>query len=131
MIEMLGDLLRVIFALITKGEQEQAGQKLNEAFLVFLRRDASYFHNIPTEDLTSTLLSDHNYTQGHLEILAELLHAEARLQEARGNLPESRDLYEKSLKLFSFTDENNRTYSAERLEKMDVVRKRLDELNNV
>jgi hypothetical protein len=128
MIEMLGELIRAILGLIVKGNFQQAEQKLNEAYLTFLRKDASFFHLIPLEKLTSTLLTEHNYTNGHLEILAELFHAEARLQDARGNLSESLAMYEKSLALFSFADENIRTYSEDRIEKIEKIRNRISEI---
>ena len=44
MIEMLGDLLRAIFGWIGKGKLEEAGDKINEAYLTFLRKDAGFFH---------------------------------------------------------------------------------------
>jgi hypothetical protein len=128
MIEMLGELIRAILGLIVKGNFEQAEEKLNEAYLTFLRKDASFFHLIPLEKLTSTLLTEHNYTNGHLEILAELFFAEARLLDARGNLSESLVLYEKSLTLFSYSDENFRTYSEDRIEKMEKIRNRISDI---
>ncbi len=128
MIEMLGELIRAILGLIVRGNYQQAEEKLNEAYLTFLRKDASFFHLIPLEKLTSTLLTEHNYTNGHLEILAELFHAEARLQDARGNLTESLTMYEKSLALFSFTDENIRTYSEDRIEKIEKIKSRISEI---
>lgn len=128
MIEMLGDLIRAILGLIVRGNFQQAEEKLNEAYLTFLRKDASFFHLIPLEKLTSTLLTEHNYTNGHLEILAELFYAEARLRDARGDQPESLAMYEKSLALFSFTDENIRTYSQDRIEKIEQIRSRISEI---
>jgi hypothetical protein len=128
MIEMLGELIRAILGLIVKGNFEQAEEKISEAYLTFLRKDASFFHLIPREKLTSTLLTEHNYTNGHLEILAELFYAEACLQDARGNLPECLVMYEKSLTLFSFTDENIRTYSEDRIEKIEKIRSRISDI---
>ncbi len=128
MIEMLGELIRAILGLIIRGNYQQAEEKLNEAYLTFLRKDASFFHLIPLDKLTATLLTDHNYTHGHLEILAELFFAEARLQDARGNASESLVLYEKSLTLFSFTDENFKTYSEDRIEKMQNIRDRMSDI---
>lgn len=128
MIEMLGELIRAILGLIVKGNFQQAEEKLNEAYLTFLRKDASFFHLIPLEKLTSTLLTEHNYTNGHLEILAELFHAEARLQDARGNLAESLPMYEKSLALFSFTDENFKTYSEDRIQKIEKIKNRISDI---
>jgi hypothetical protein len=128
MIEMLGELVRAIFGLIARGNIQQAEEKLSEAYLTFLRKDASFFHLIPFEKLTSTLLTEHNYTNGHLEILAELFHAEARLQDAKGNLSESLVMYEKSLALFTFADENIRTYSEEKVEKMEKIAIRISDI---
>jgi hypothetical protein len=128
MIEMLGELIRAILGMITRGNYQQAEEKLNEAYLTFLRKDASFFHLIPLDKLTSTLLTEHNYTNGHLEILAELFLAEARLQDARGNDSEGLALYEKSLTLFSFTDENFKTYSEDRIEKMEKIRGRISDI---
>jgi hypothetical protein len=128
MIEMLGDLIRAILGLIVKGNFQQAEEKLNEAYLTFLRKDASFFHLIPLENLTSTLLTEHNYTNGHLEILAELFLAEGKLKDAKGSLTESLAMYEKSLSLFSFADENIRTYSEDRIEKIDKIKNRISEI---
>jgi predicted translin family RNA/ssDNA-binding protein len=126
MIDMLGDLIRAIMGLITGGKLEQAERKLNEAFLTFLRKDASFFQHIPVKDITSTLLNEHNYTNGHLEILAGLLYAEAELKEASGKKADSTIDLEKSLKLYLYTEESNRTYSFDRQEKIRIIRDKLD-----
>ena len=128
MIEMLGDLLRAIFGLITRGDYRQAEEKLNEAFYTMLRKDSWFFHNIPVEKLTKTLIEDHNYTNNHLLILAELLHAEAGLQFTRKNVTDSLLNYRKSLALFEFVDEAYRTYSEERLAKMEDIRRKIKDL---
>jgi hypothetical protein len=131
MIDMLGELVRAIIGLIARGDYRQAEQKLTEAYLTFLRKDASFFNSIPVDKLTAKLLTEHNYTQGHLEILAELFNAEALLREARGNHGESMVFYEKSLKLFEFTDEAYRTYSVDRQAKMERIRKRILEIKEL
>jgi hypothetical protein len=128
MIEMLGELIRAILGLIVKGNFQQAEEKLNEAYLTFLRKDASFFHLIPIEKLTSTLLTEHNYTNGHLEILAELFYAEAMLQDARGNVSEGLVMYEKSLALFSFADENMKIYLEDRIVKIEKIKNRISEI---
>ena len=128
MIEMLGDLLRAIFGLITRGDYRQAEKKLNEAFYTMLRKDSWFFHDIPVEKLTKTLIEDHNYTNNHLLILAELLHAEAELQFTRNNKTDSLQNFQKSLALFEFVDEAYRTYSEERLAKMEDIRKKIKDI---
>jgi hypothetical protein len=128
MIEMLGDLLRGIFGLITRGDLKQAEAKLNEAFYVTLRKDSWFFQNIPVSDLTKTLIEDHNYTNDHLLILAELLYAEAELQLARNKKAVGLLNYQKSLALFEFVDQAYRTYSEDRLVRMNEIRKKISDI---
>jgi len=129
MIEMLGDLIRALVGYIARGDYQQAREKLTEAYITFLRKDASFFINIPTGDLTTRLLAEHNYTNSHLEILAELFHAEAMLLEAEGKLADSLPFYEKALRLFTFTDETTRTYSDDRIRKIAQIRDRITDLH--
>ncbi len=129
MIEMLGDLIRALVGYITRGDYQQAREKLTEAYITFLRKDASFFSNIPTDELTTWLLAEHNYTNGHLEILAELFNAEAMLLEAEGKPADSLPYYEKALRLFTFTDETSRTYSNERIRKITQIRDRISEFH--
>jgi hypothetical protein len=128
MIEMFGDLLRAIFGMISQKEFRQASRELNEAYLTMLRKDASFFQRIPIHELTTTLISDHHYTHAHLEVLAGLFYAEATLQYAKNRLTDSLSFYQKSLLLFEFVDKEYRTYSDERLQTMEQIRKRILEI---
>lgn len=69
MIEMLGDLLAVILGLVKKGDFERATESLNQIYYDMLKQDAAFFRTIPESQLTDKLLNEHNYTNGHLEIL--------------------------------------------------------------
>jgi hypothetical protein len=122
MIEIIGDLIRGIIGLITRGDLKLADKKLNEAYYTMLRKDAWFFQNIPINELTKTLIEEHNYTNEHLHILAELFYAEAALRYAKNNRADSLLYYKKSLALFEFIDKAGRTYSGERLEKMKLIR---------
>lgn len=125
MIEMLGELLRAIFSLIAQGNTERAGQMIHEAYLSLLRNDAAFFQQISLETFTQTLLENHNYTNAHLEVLAELLYAEASLLRSQNKLAESNPYLQKSLLLFEFVDRTYRTYSADRLMKIEMIRSQL------
>jgi hypothetical protein len=128
MIEMLGDLIAAIFGLVRKGDYTQASEKLDRIYYDMLKEDAAFFRKIPIDDLTHKLLEEHNYTNGHLEILAELFNADAELELAKGNMNESLDFSEKSLLLFEFIDIEQKTLSLERLDKMNSIRDRIDKL---
>ena len=128
MIEMLGDLLAAIFGLIKKGDYKRASEKLGKIYYDMLKEDAAFFRAIPADELAHKLLKEHNYTNGHLEILAELFNAEAELDLAQGNRSACLEYSTKSLILFEFIDREQKTYSSERLEKMAAISKRIEEM---
>ena len=128
MIEMLGDLLAAIFGLIKRGDYTKASEQIGKIYYDMLKEDAAFFRDIPAGELTSKLLKEHNYTNGHLEILAELFNAEAELEFAKGNKSGSLEYSKKSLLLFEFIDLEQRTLFPERLLKMAEIRKRIEEI---
>jgi len=131
MIEMLGDLIAGILGLARKGDFNKAAENLERVYYDMLKEDAAFFRSIPKEDLTRKLLEEHNYTNGHLEILAELFNAESELEIAQGNKASSLEYSEKSLALFEFIDIRQKTLSMERLEKMTSIRQRISSLKKI
>jgi len=128
MIEMLGDMLAAVFGLVRKGDFTGASEKLERIYHDILKEDAAFFRSIPAADLTRKLIEDHNYTNGHLEILAELFNAEAELESAQGNQAGCIEFSEKALLLFEFIDIQQKTLSVERLDRMAAIRERIDNL---
>ena len=90
-----------------------------------LKEDSAFFRDIPADELTDRLLHQHNYTNGHLEILAELLNAEAELCLAQGNKTGSLEYSRRSLRLFEFIDAEYKTYSQDRLDKIASIQNRI------
>jgi hypothetical protein len=129
MIAMMMKFIGELLGLIKKGELQKASEVLEEGYRKFLREDAIFFRNIPEDKLTKTLLQEHNYTSAHLEVLAELFNAEAELDLAKGSRKDSFEYSRKAILLFEFVDNEQKTYSAERLEKMAAIRKRIEELS--
>ena len=130
MIEMIGDLIAGILGLIKKGDFSRAAKELDDIYYQMLKEDSSTFRKIPPENLTDTLLHDHNYTNGHLEILAELFNAEAELRLAQGNKSGSLEYSKKSLILFEFLDREQKTFSFAREKKMKDIRERIEAIQN-
>jgi len=124
MIEMIRELIMGILGLIKKGDLDIAGEKIDNLYYDFLKEDAAFFTSIPAEELTKRLLQEHNYTHGHLEILAWLFDTEAELELARGNRKMSQEFSQKSLTLFEFIENEQKTYSLERTEKIEALKKR-------
>jgi hypothetical protein len=131
MIEMFSEMLAGIFGLIKKGQYDRATERIGKVYYDMLKEDASFFRVIPEEDLTDRLMQKHNYTNGHLEILAELFNAEAELTLAQGNKSGCLEYSRKSLILFKFVDTNQKTYSLERINKMESIQKRIDTLISI
>ena len=130
MIEMLGDLIAAILGLIKKGDYKLASERLGKIYYDMLKEDASFFRAIPEEELTRKLLHEHNYTNGHLEILGELFNAEAELELAQGNKSGCLEYSRKSLIISEFIDAELKTYSQERINKMAAIRNRIEALQN-
>lgn len=128
MIEMLGELIAGIMGLIRKGEFEKATAKLDSLYYQMLKEDSAFFTEIPDNELTEKLLKEHNYTNGHLEVLAELFNTEAELCLAQGDKKGSLDYSSRSLRLFEFIDSEYRTYYQDRIDKMETIRQRIKSL---
>jgi tetratricopeptide (TPR) repeat protein len=130
MIEMFGEFIAAIFGYIKKGNYKQAYESINRAYYDLLKEDASFFQKIPKDEISEKLVSKHNYTNNHLEILAELFYAEAELKYKEGKKDESIELYEKSLILFEFVDNNSRTYSLNRESRQRSIKNRIVKLKD-
>ncbi len=131
MIEMIMKFIEEFLGLVKGGKLDEASENLENAYKTFLREDAVYFRSIPAGELTDKLLKEHDYTNGHLEVLAELFNAEAELRLVRNEKEGCLEFTEKSLVLFEFVDRENRTYSIEMINKMDNLRKRITELTGI
>jgi hypothetical protein len=129
LIEQVFKFISEVLNLIKKGELNEASEQLEKSYYDFLKEDAVVFRNIEEKQLTGKLLQEHNYTNGHLEILAELFNAEAKLEQAKGHRKESFEYSRKTLLLLEFIDREFKTYSAERLEKIEEIKNRLKQLN--
>ena len=130
MVEMIGDLIAAFLGLIKKGDLEQAEKMLERGYIELLRREAAFFQSIPKEKLTTTLLTEHNYEHGHLAVLAELFFAEATLTQAQNKLQYSLICYEKSLTLLEFLEQEDKTWSAKREERIDQLKVKIRELQS-
>lgn len=128
MIEMLGDLIASILGKMKLGNFQEASKALDNAYYEFLKQDASLLQSIPKEELTEKLLKEHNYTIGHLEILAELFHTQAELFLAQSKNAKSLEFFEKSLTLFEFLENEQKTFSYDKSSKIAKIKERINKL---
>lgn len=130
MLEMLGNFIAAIFARIKNKDFEEAAEVLENSYQTLLRTDASFFYAIPTNDLTQTLIEEHNYTNGHLEILSELLLAEGELRFAEQKWAQSLHCFQKSKILMAFLELNSKSHSLSRQSNLKLIAKRIEEISN-
>ena len=131
MIEMLAELVAGILGLIKKGDFQKASQSLESAYQDLLKEDSTFFNKIPLNELTDNLIKEHNYTNGHLEILSELFYTQAELSFAQNKHTESLEFYQKSLCLMEFVIKESQTFSFEKQSKISFIQNRIVELKNV
>ncbi len=129
MIETIMKFIGEFLGLLKKGDLDEASEQLAKAYNTFLKEDSAFFQSIPAGELTDKLLKEHNYTNGHLEVLAELFNAEAELRYACNDKPGCLEFSEKSLILFEFIDREYKTFSMVRINKMEALRNRIAELS--
>jgi len=125
MIEMLAQLIAGILKLIKTGDINQASHALENAYRFAFQHDSLKLRDLPEEKLIETLLKEFHYTNGHLEMLAELFYAEAELLRAEEKHTDSYLLYRKSLALYEYIDRESRSYSQDRQDKMLLIGDRL------
>ncbi len=128
MIEMIAEMIAGILGLIKKGNFQKASQLIEEAYHDYLKQDAAYFNSIPTDQLTDELISKHNYSNGHLEILSNLFYAQAELNYAQNKYSESLQFYQKALLLLEFVLNENQTFSFDKQSKSNLIQNRIAEL---
>lgn len=129
MIEMMADFIAAVLKMLTKGDFPQASQMIENAYYDFLKNDAAFFKSIPAGQLTDELLVKHNYTTGHLEILAELFNAEAELEYKTGNMEKSLEFFRKTRILLEFVMNESATYSTEKEKRISIIEQRIYELS--
>jgi hypothetical protein len=125
MMEMLAQLIAGILKLIKTGNINQASHALENAYHFAFQHDSLKLRDLPEEKLIENLLKELHYTSGHLEMLAELFLAEAQLLQAEERHTDSGLLYRKSLALYEYIDNESRSFSQDRQDKMLIIRDRL------
>jgi hypothetical protein len=128
MIDMLGDLIMGLLGKIRKGELQQAHEDIEKLYADFLKEDSALFTSMPAEHITERLLKEHNYTNGHLEMLAMLFDAEAELALAEGRLRDSINSSEKAVAIYIFISKETKTLSFQNEDKITGIQDRISQL---
>jgi len=126
MIEMMGKFVAAILSKISKREYSEAEELLEESYETLLKESAAKFTFIPKEKLTEQLITEYNFVDGQLEILAQLFKAEAELRFAQKEYFLSTEFFEKALILLEYIDKNSKDFSIERKTDLADIKAKLN-----
>lgn len=91
----------------------------DEFYTRYLHKDASFFYESDIDGLRAFINEKKGEERlAYMEMLAELLFQDAPMHLEPAT---KQDLYMKSLALYEWLDEESKTYSAERLQRMDYI----------
>ena len=128
-IEQLGKVMAVLMGLRDKGEAGKMLEVINEAYMNLLKVDSEYLKSLSEEVLLKVMIDKKELVSEQLEVAAELLLEEANIHYENNNLKECKGMYKKSLILFNHLHEMDRTFSFERIDKMERIKLLLKGLN--
>jgi hypothetical protein len=122
---MLQDFFTMIAKLMRLKVEEPDTTLLQERFYdvykQFFRKPADYFYALDKEDIPDELTKDNMGDAEHyamVQMLAELLYQDGLIKK---DVVEKIALLEKSFYLFQYIDNNSKTYSWDRLQKMSDI----------
>lgn len=131
MIEMFGEMLAGILAMIRKKQYKKASEAIENAYTELLQKSSAEILKIDAEDLQDTLQTKYNFSQQQLEILAGLLYAEAEMNLSEKKYASSKSDFQKSLIIFKFLDSEQKTYSIEHQNRIKDIEGKIEEISGI
>ena len=114
---LIRQFLAALARFLNKKEHQNDEEEIKELYETYIG-DYTFFHSASTDEIMDSFLK---YPEGEriyrIEMLAELYYREADLKSE----PMREDLLDKAFKLFSFVDRNSKTFSLERINKINEI----------
>lgn len=104
-------------------------ERFKEMYTQFFKKSADYFYETEKEAILEGLKREGDSDQdtfARAQMLSELLYQDGLIKK---NIPEKCMLLEKALFLLEYLDKNSRTFSWDRGQKIEDIRKILTEFN--
>lgn len=122
---LIREFLAALARLLEKKEMTDRHEELKKLYDQYVG-SYTFYHLAPVEKVIEALGQEDEEKRFYkMEMLAELYLAEADMVSK----PEGGQLLEKSFALFDFLDHYSKTYSIDRIKKMDGIRQRLSNNN--
>ena len=104
-------------------------EQFNDMYNQFFRRPAEHFYETEKEEILNGLINEghgDNDTFARIQMLSELLYRDGQIKK---NISERYSLLEKALFLLEYLDGNSRTFSWDRRQKIEDI-KRFAQIDN-
>jgi hypothetical protein len=122
--QQLSTVLARMIGLKQQGRREEAMEVADEALKELPGITIALVEQIPADKLISVLVYEKKLTSPMLDFLAGVIYEKAFLLDE----PDARkDLLRKCLLVFEYLNEKEKSYSAERQEKMGIIQEELGE----
>jgi len=128
--EELGQVLAKLMGFKEKGDFKGGLELLNETFSNMLHISSGDLNRISSDKLVSYLSDDLQFTLTQISLVAELLFEEAELYNQQTQQEDANTRYRKVLILYKYLSQEEKSYSMERVERMEMINTILDASGN-
>ena len=129
-IEMIAEFIGRVLGLIKDGKYEEASEELNVAYEKFLKDNNNKIRSCSDKELVSLLVEQLEFGVDEMEGLANLIYTEGELHAAQNKHAEAKSSYYKSLLLYTYVENNSKTFSFPRQQKLTELKEKLDNYNS-
>ena len=125
---MIEQISKVLGLLMGMDVPEEKIKIINEAYAHWLKTNPDYLRKLSPDDIIEVLVRGKGFTVEQMEFLAELMAEEGKAEAEKGNTVIAADLWKKTLVLFDYVNDTQQLFSFERMEKIDDIKSRLENL---
>ncbi|MFL5763777.1 MAG: hypothetical protein ACJ77K_07515 [Bacteroidia bacterium] len=122
---VLGKMLDEILKLRTEGKTDEAYALAKESLIEKFELDMENILALSLADFKNLVIESNRSNPVQLSYLADLLYTSATLSKEKGERGQALELFKRSLMIYEYLDKSQRTYSAERHEKINNIKKEL------
>ncbi len=127
-ISQLGKVLAALFDFKKREEYSKGLELINETYVEMLKLESCDLNSIPEKEIITRLTDKHLLNQEQLEVTAELLKEEGEFYKLKKEYPRAKHRLKRALLLYNYLETNDKTFSQERIEKVEKIKQMIDEI---
>lgn len=122
LMRLVREFAEALELLLHKKDHDRQMEEMQAMYNRYIGRSSEFFHTSSIDDVMASFERFHEDERiDRMEMLADLYYAEASITTT----PSRNVLLERALAIYLHVDANGRTYSAERLNRIDDIRHRM------